>query len=99
MFTLTLETRTAGAAGLGKLLHARLNLVDLAGAPALWNVNESTAHLPLHHWRNQAAACASDMVDLGAVDRKLLGLVVGRSPAAPLSTVIDLMGKGDRYKT
>lgn len=32
VFTLTLETRTAGAAGLDKLLHARLNLVDLAGA-------------------------------------------------------------------
>ena len=35
VFTLTLETRTAGAAGLDKLLHARLNLVDLAGAPML----------------------------------------------------------------
>ncbi|KAK9830576.1 hypothetical protein WJX81_000359 [Elliptochloris bilobata] len=32
VFTLTLETRTAGAAGLDKLLHARLNLVDLAGS-------------------------------------------------------------------
>lgn len=35
VFTLTLETRTAGTAGLDKLLHARLNLVDLAGAPML----------------------------------------------------------------
>ena len=35
VFTLTLETRTAGAAGLDKLLHARLNLVDLAGALAM----------------------------------------------------------------
>lgn len=32
VFTLTLETRTVGGAGLDKLLHARLNLVDLAGA-------------------------------------------------------------------
>jgi hypothetical protein len=35
VFTLTLETRTAGASGLDKLLSARLNLVDLAGAPAV----------------------------------------------------------------
>jgi len=38
VFTLTLETRTAGASGLDKLLSARLNLVDLAGAPAVFGV-------------------------------------------------------------